>query len=172
MLLAIFILKFFSIIALVVLVLSGYLDFEPMGMQHPLFALPTIFLIYVNDILTIFYFIQTGRGVKDAAEEADLDMPELADIRINHGKGSKGATINLFLITLAAVFGGTTAFTGWGPQVHGYIALICVALYLKGTFDSFKYLWKNSEYMNAVAEKYWEKMPAGSEGSGAESTEK
>ena len=172
MLLAIFILKFFSITALAVLVLSGYRGFEPMGMQHALFALPTIFLVYVNDILTIFYFIQTGRGVKDAAEEADLDMPELADIRRNHGKGSKGATINLFLITLAAVFGGTTTFTDWGAQVHGFIALVCVALYLKGTFDSFKYLWRNSEYMNAVAEKYWEIVPADSEGSGAESPKK
>jgi len=165
MLLSIFILKLFSIVALITLTLSGYLGFEPMGMPHPLFALPTVLLIYVNDILTIFYFVQTGRGVKDSAEEAGIDIPELAEIRRNHGVASKGATMNLIYITIAAVFGGTTVFTSWGSTVHGIVALIAVAFYLKGTFDSFKYLWRNSEYMNTFAKSYWEAVNVPSNGS-------
>ena len=165
MLLSIFMLKLFSIVAIITLMLSGYLGFEPMGMPHPLFALPTIFLIYINDILTIFYFIQTGRGVKDGAEEAGIDIPELADIRRNHAMASKGATMNIIYITLAAVFGGTTVFASWGLTVHGIVALIAVVLYLKGTFDSFKYLWRNSEYMNTIAESYWKAVNVPSNGS-------
>ena len=167
MLLSIFILKIFSITALTTLLLSGYLGFEPMGMPHPLFALPTILLIYVNDILTIFYFVQTGRGVKDGAEEAGIDIPELAEIRQNHGVASKGATMNIIYITIAAVFGGTTVYS-WGSTVHGIVALIAVVFYLKGTFDSFKYLWRNSEYMNTIAASYWEAVDAPSNGSSTE----
>ena len=165
MLISIFILKLFSIVAIITLMLSGYLGFKPMGMPHPLFALPTILLIYVNDILTIFYFVQTGRGVKDGAEEAGIDIPELAEIRRNHGAASKGATMNLLLITIAAVFGGTTVFTSWGSTVHGIVALIAVVFYLKGTFDSFKYLWRNSEYMNTIAASYWKAVNVPSNGS-------
>jgi len=152
MLLSIFILKIFSITAL----------------THPLFALPTILLIYVNDILPIFYFVQTGRGVKDGAEEAGIDIPELTEIRRNHGVASKGATMNIIYITIAAVFGGTTVYASWGSTVHGMVALIAVVLYLKGTFDSFKYLWRNSEYMNTIAASYQEAMDAPSNGSGTE----
>ena len=168
MLLSIFILKIFSITALTTLLLSGYLGFEPMGMPHPLFALPTILLIYVNDILTIFYFIQTGRGVKDGAEEAGIDIPELTEIRRNHGVASKGATMNIIYITIGAVFGGTTVYASWGSTVHGIVALIAVVLYLKGTFDSFKYLWRNSEYMNTIAVSYQKAMNAPSNGSSTE----
>ena len=166
MLMAIFILKLFSVITVITLLLSGYLKFDPMGMQHALFALPTLLLIYTNEILTIFYFIQTGREVKDSAEEENIELPILAEIRKNHGTASKGATINLILITVAAVFASTTVFPGWGPKTHGIIALLCSALYIKETFSSYKYLWKNSEYMNEFAERFWDKVADSSNSSG------
>ncbi|MCH7819440.1 MAG: hypothetical protein IIB40_07750 [Candidatus Marinimicrobia bacterium] len=155
---AIFILKLFSIIAVTTLLLSGYLKFNPMGMQHALFALPTLLLIYANDILTIFYFIQTGREVKDSAEEENIEMPILAKIRKNHGTASKGATVNLLLITTGAVFAGFTVFPEWGAKTHGFVALLCSALYIKGTISSYKYLWLNSDYMNEFAERFWDKV--------------
>jgi len=167
MLMAIFILKLFSIIAVITLLLSGYMKFNPMGMQHALFALPTLLLIYTNDILTIFYFIQTGREVKDSAEEENIELPLLAEIRKNHGTASKGATVNLILITTAAVFAGAIVFPGWGPRTHGIIALLCSALYIKGTFNSFKYLWLNSDYMNEFAERFWDTAADSPNGSGS-----
>jgi len=168
MLMSIFILKLFSIISVITLLLAGYLKFEPMGMPHPLFALPTLLLIYTNEILTIFYFIQTGREVKDSAEEENIDLPVLAEIRKNHGTASKGATINIILITVAAVFAGFTVSPDWGPKTHGIIALVCVALYIKGSFSSFKYLWWNSNYMNEFAERFWDKVDESSNGSSSE----
>ena len=165
---SIFILKLFSIIAVITLFLSGYMKFNPMGMNHALFALPTLLLIYTNDILTIFYFIQTGREVKDSAEEENIKMPLLAEIRKNHGTASKGATVNLILITVAAVFAGAIVFPGWGPKTHGIIALVCSALYIKGTFDSFKYLWWNSNYMNEFAERFWDTVADSPNGSGSD----
>ena len=164
---SIFILKLFSITAVITLLLSGYLKFEPMGMPHALFALPTLLLIYTNDILTIFYFIQTGREVKDSAEEENVDIPVLAEIRKNHGTASKGATVNLILITIAAIFAGAIVFQGWGPKTHGLIALLCSVLYLKGTFNSYKYLWLNSNYMNEFAERFWDTVADSPNGSGS-----
>lgn len=167
MLMAIFILKLFSIIAVIMLLLSGYMKFNPMGMQHALFALPTLLLIYTNDILTIFYFIQTGREVKDSAEEENIELPLLTDIRKNHGAASKGATVNLILITIAAVFAGAIVYPGWGPKTHGIIALLCSALYIKGTFNSYRYLWLNSDYMNEFAERFWDSVADSPNGSGS-----
>ena len=167
MLMAIFILKLFSIIAVITLLLSGYMKFNPMGMEHALFALPTLLLIYTNDILTIFYFIQTGREVKDSAEEENIELPLLTDIRKNHGAASKGATVNLILITIAAVFAGAIVYPGWGPKTHGIIALLCSALYIKGTFNSYKYLWLNSDYMNEFAERFWDSVADSPNGSGS-----
>jgi len=167
MLMAIFILKLFSIIAVITLLLSGYMKFNPMGMEHALFALPTLLLIYTNDILTIFYFIQTGREVKDSAEEENIELPLLTDIRKNHGAASKGATVNLILITIAAVFAGAIVYPGWGPKTHGIIALLCSALYIKGTFNSYKYLWLNSDYMNEFAERFWDRVADSPNGSGS-----
>ena len=164
---AIFILKLFSIIAVVTLLLSGYMKFNPMGMQHALFALPTLLLIYTNDILTIFYFIQTGREVKDSAEEENIELPLLADIRKNHGTASKGATVNLILITTAAVFASAIVVPGWGPKAHGIIALLCSALYIRGTFNSYKYLWLNSDYMNEFDERFWDRVADSPNGSGS-----
>ncbi len=168
MLLAIFILKLFSIIAVITLLLSGYLKFEPMGMPHPLFALPSLLLIYSNEILTIFYFIQTGREVKDSAEEENIDIPVLAEIRKNHGTASKGATVNLILITAAAIFAGATVYPAWGPKTHGIIALLCSVLYIKGTYNSYKYLWWNSNFMNEFAERFWDTVADSSGGSGSD----
>ncbi len=154
MLLSIFILKAMSLVAVVTLIISGHYELKPLGLPHPFFAMPSILLIYINEVLTIFYFIQTGRGMKDDAEEMSIDLPELSLARANHGAASKTATINMLVITLAAILGGITIVSSVGSVIHGLVALACVILFTRGTFKSFGMLWKNSEYMNLIAENY------------------
>jgi hypothetical protein len=118
--------------------------------RHVGWAIPTVLLSLFSQSMVIFYFIGTGRLVKD--EVADFPAEEkrkiLAALRRFKAKTSPPATFALLGAIGVFVLGGAVHTRALPPWVHLAASILVVALHLWALLAEWRVFAENNRLMD------------------------
>ncbi|MEO8430065.1 MAG: hypothetical protein ABI592_01055 [Acidobacteriota bacterium] len=118
--------------------------------RHFVFAIPTVLLSLFSQSMTIFYFIGTGRLVKD--EVASYPEPQktviLRALRRFKARTSPPATFALFSAILVFVLGGAVHTRFLSPWTHLAASMLAVALHLWALVAQWAVFRENNRLMD------------------------
>ena len=131
-----------SIVCFIVTVLMGVMVVKTTLAQHVLFGLFTTFLVTLAQSMTMFYFIGTGKQVKDLAARLPSGPELVRRTKVFKAKVFPPA-LWAMLLTMATMIvgGGVHTRVAWTPAAL-HTALAAVALY----FNIIAF-WKEAKYM-------------------------
>ena len=153
MALALIISTFVSLCGLTATSVYGYLiSSNPQGFStHFLLAVPSTFIALFSHCMTMFYFIGSGKWLKEQKDRYQLEIQVLPTILGIKKKYFGPAMLVILWTMVATILGGgahTRAIPGW---VHGVIGLAAVASNLYLFIVQIRYLALNNMLMQEVA---------------------
>src|SRR6266481_212963 len=131
-----------SIICFIVTLLMGFMVVKTTLTQHVLFGLFTTFLVTLTQSMTMFYFIGTGKQVKDLV----ASLPEGGNL-IQRTKIFKAKVFPpalwamLFTMATMIIGGGVHTHVVWTPP------LLHAGLALTSLYFNVVAFWKEAKYM-------------------------
>ena len=142
-----------SIICFIATFLMGFTMAAQTGLsQHVLFGLFTTFLVTLTQSMTMFYFIGTGKQVKDLV----ASLPEGGNI-IQRTKVFKAKVFPpalwamLFTMATFIIGGGVQVRASWTPPLlHGALAAASLYFNIVAFWKEAKYMMENNILMEEV----------------------
>lgn len=143
MVLALLTTSFLSIVCFIVTAVMGLMMAGRTGLgQHFLFGFFATFLVALAQSMTMFYFIGTGKQVKDLLKDHPEGKELIQRTRVFKAKVFPPATwAILFTMATMIIGGGVDTHVWWTPAfLHAILAI--VALYYNGLA-----FWREAKYM-------------------------
>ena len=131
-----------SIVCFIATLLMGFMVVKTTLAQHVMFGLFTTFLVTLTQSMTMFYFIGTGKQVKDLVASLPLGSELIQRTKIFKAKVFPPALwAMLFTMATMIIGGGVHTRVTWTPPLlHALLA--AVALYY-----NIIAFWKEARYM-------------------------
>ena len=107
--------------------LMGYFQFTVWGANHIQFALISSILYMFTETLIMFYFIITGKKIKEYIQENKCDIGLYRSVVKMKMKLFPHITLNMFIVGALFILGGAVhngSFPGWGHGLMFDFALI------------------------------------------------
>jgi hypothetical protein len=131
-----------SIICFITTLLMGFMVVNSTLAQHVLFGFFTTFLVTLTQSMTMFYFIGTGKQVKDLVASLPAGPEIVKRTRIFKAKVFPPALwAMLFTMATMIIGGGVHTRVAWTPPLL-HTVLAAVSLY----FNVMAF-WKEAKYM-------------------------
>jgi hypothetical protein len=142
MVLALLTASLISIICFIVTMLMGFTMIGGGIAQHFLFGLFTTFMVTLTQSMTMFYFIGTGKQVKDLVSAHPSGKEFIRRTKVFKAKVFPPATwAMLFTMATMILGGGVHTRTSWTPPLL-HAGLGAVALYF-----NLVAFWREAKYM-------------------------
>src|SRR5215469_16450113 len=131
-----------SILCFIVTLLMGFSVIKVPLAQHVLFGFYSTFLVTLTQSMTMFYFIGTGKQVKDLAAALPAGPQLVQRTKVFKAKVFPPALwAMLFTMATMIIGGGVHTHVAWTPPIlHALLA--AVALYF-----NIVAFWKEAKYM-------------------------
>src|SRR5262245_18677199 len=132
-----------SIICFIITSVMGFMMAGRAGLgQHFLFGFFTTFLVALVQSMTMFYFIGTGKQVKDLVAKDPNGNEFIRRTKVFKAKVFPPATWAILFTMATMILGGGVDTSVWWtpPLLHGFLA--AVALYFNGVA-----FWREAKYM-------------------------
>jgi hypothetical protein len=131
-----------SIVCFVVTLLMGFMVIKTSLSQHVLFGFFTTFLVTLTQSMTMFYFIGTGKQVKDLVTALPSGPQFVQRTKVFKAKVFPPALwAMLFTMATMIIGGGVHTHVSWTPPIlHAFLA--AVSLYF-----NIVAFWKEAKYM-------------------------
>jgi hypothetical protein len=143
MVLALLTASFVSIVCLIITAVMGFtMSGSPALSQHTLFGFFTTFIVTLSQSMTMFYFIGTGKHVKDLVAQAPSGQQFIQRTKVFKARTFPPA-IWAMLFTMAAMILGGGVHTRVIPSIV-HSALAVAALYF-----NLVAFWREAKYMIA-----------------------
>jgi hypothetical protein len=134
-----------TIAGLIVTMVAGFIASPGHVAQHMLLAIATVVLGLFSQSMTMFFFIGTGKQMKDNVKGTDAEGPVRQRIRELKSRVFPIATYATALLMVAFITGGGVA-SGKTPRwLHDILTLGTLALFMRA-------YWMHINAMNANAE--------------------
>jgi len=131
-----------SIVCFIVTVLMGFMVVKTTLTQHVLFGFFTTFLVTLTQSMTMFYFIGTGKQVKDLVAPLTAGPQFVQRTKVFKAKVFPPALwAMLFTMATMIIGGGVHTRVSWTPPLL-HAALAAVSLYY-----NIVAFWKEAKYM-------------------------
>src|ERR1700747_227406 len=131
-----------SIVCFIVTLLMGFMVVKTTLAQHVLFGLFTTFLVTLTQSMTMFYFIGTGKQMKDLVSALPAGPDIVRRTKIFKAKVFPPALwAMLFTMATMIIGGGVHTHVAWTPPAL-HAALAAASLY----FNVVTF-WKEAKYM-------------------------
>jgi hypothetical protein len=131
-----------SIICFIVTLLMGFMVVKTTLAQHVLFGFFTTFLVTLSQSMTMFYFIGTGKQVKDLVASLPAGQPLVQRTKLFKAKVFPPSLwAMLFTMATMIIGGGVHTHVSWTPPLL-HAALAAVSLYY-----NIVAFWKEAKYM-------------------------
>ena len=131
-----------SIVCLIATLLMGFMVIKTSLAQHVLFGFFTTFLVTLTQSMTMFYFIGTGKQVKDLVTALPSGPQFIQRTKVFKAKVFPPALwAMLFTMATMIIGGGVHTHVSWTPPIlHAFLA--AAALYF-----NIVAFWKEAKYM-------------------------
>jgi hypothetical protein len=131
-----------SIVCFIVTLLTGFMVIKISLAQHVLFGFFTTFLVTLTQSMTMFYFIGTGKQVKDLVTALPSGPQFIQRTKVFKAKVFPPSLwAMLFTMATMIIGGGVHTHVSWTPPIlHAFLA--AVALYF-----NIVAFWKEAKYM-------------------------
>jgi hypothetical protein len=131
-----------SIVCFIATLLMGFMVVKTTLAQHVLFGFFTTFLVTLTQSMTMFYFIGTGKQVKDLVASLPSGPALVQRTKVFKAKVFPPALwAMLFTMATMIIGGGVHTRVSWTPPLL-HTALAAVSLYF-----NIVAFWKEAKYM-------------------------
>jgi hypothetical protein len=133
-----------SIVCFIVTLLMGFAVVKASIGQHVLFGLFTTFLVTFTQSMTMFYFIGTGKQVKDLVTSLPAGPEFVQRTKVFKAKVFPPSLwAMLFTMATMIIGGGVHTHVSWTPPIlHGILAVISL-------YYNIVAFWQGAKYMLA-----------------------
>ena len=141
-----------SIICFVATVLMGFMVVKTTLAQHVLIGFFTTFLVTLTQSMTMFYFIGTGKHVKDLVASLPTGPELVQRTKIFKAKVFPPALwAMLFTMATMIIGGGVHTHVAWTPPVlHALLAAVSLYYNIMAFWKEAKYMIENNLLMEEV----------------------
>src|SRR5213596_1426897 len=152
MVLALLTSELLSIVCFIATLLMGFMVFRTSLTQHVLFGLFTTFLVTLTQSMTMFYFIGTGKQVKDLVAALPAGPQFSQRTKVFKAKVFPPALwAMLFTMATMIIGGGVHTRVSWTPPIlHGALAAVSLYFNLVAFWKEGKYMLENNMLMEEV----------------------
>jgi hypothetical protein len=153
MVLALLTASFVSIVCFFVATVSGFMLAGRAGVgQHFLFGFFTTFLVALAQSMTMFYFIGTGKHVKDLVANNPGGKEFVQRTKVFKAKAFPPATwAILFTMATMILGGGVDTRVWWAPPIlHGLLAAISLYFNIVAFWREAKYMIEHNVLMEEL----------------------
>lgn len=132
MVLAIFTLILVSTIAMIVAMVQGYLIHTnpDLVLKHVTIGLPSALLVILTHSITMFYFIGSGKTLKEAVAANNLDPAYIEKTKVFKRITSPLATYTMLAAVVLACLGGAAQVGKVNPRLHEVTAWVTLLLHI------------------------------------------
>ena len=150
-----------SIVCFIVTLLMGFTMLRANLAQHVLFGFFTTFLVTLTQSMTMFYFIGTGKQVKDLVASLPSGAPLIQRTKVFKAKVFPPALwAMLFTMATMIIGGGVHTHVSWTPPLlHGGLAAISLYYNIAAFWQEAKYMVEQNMLMDEV-ERLLQATPA------------
>ena len=132
MLRTILLMSYSTMFCFTLLCLSGLgVAFNIVLTDHTLFAILFMFLFVINEVLVIFFFISTGKYIKEYCKNRKSDPETLRKAAVIKKRGIPPAGINIVLFTFVFTAGGSITALNLSVWMHAVPALLLLLLFYR-----------------------------------------
>ena len=141
-----------SIICFIVTLLMGFTVVKTTLAQHVLFGFFTTFLVTLTQSMTMFYFIGSGKQVKDLAASLPSGPQLIQRTKIFKAKVFPPALwAMLFTMATMIIGGGVHTRVAWTPPLlHALLAAASLYFNIVAFWKEAKYMIENNILMEEV----------------------
>jgi hypothetical protein len=141
-----------SIVCFIATLLMGFTVIQTTLSQHVLFGFFTTFLVTLTQSMTMFYFIGTGKQVKDLVASLPAGPQLVQRTKIFKAKVFPPAMwAMLFTMTTMIIGGGVHTRVSWTPPLlHTLLAAVSLYYNILAFFKEAKYMIENNMLMEEV----------------------
>jgi hypothetical protein len=141
-----------SIVCFIVTLLMGFMVVKTTLAQHVLFGFFTTFLVTLSQSMTMFYFIGTGKQVKDLVAALPAGPQFIQRTKVFKAKVFPPALwAMLFTMATMIIGGGVHTKVAWTPPLlHGLLALASLYFNVVAFWKEAKYMIENNILMEEV----------------------
>ena len=136
-----------SIAGLIATMAVGYLASPGHVAQHIMFALTTVVIGLFSQSMTLFFFIGTGKQLKDATQGGEAAETVKAATRKLTMRVSPVATYAMAILMVTFIMGGGVA-SGKTPRwLHNLLAVASIAMYARAYWVELNAMTSNADLM-------------------------
>ena len=141
-----------SIVCFIVTLLMGFMVVKTSLQQHVLFGLFTTFLVTLSQSMTMFYFIGTGKQVKDLVAALPSGPQFIQRTKVFKAKVFPPALwAMLFTMATMIIGGGVHTKVAWTPPLlHGLLAAASLYFNIAAFWKEARYMIENNILMEEV----------------------
>src|SRR5215470_8513003 len=152
MVLALLTSELLSIVCFIVTMLMGFSIVKTSLAQHVLFGFFTTFLVTLSQSMTMFYFIGTGKQVKDLVAALPSGPQFIQRTKVFKAKVFPPAMwAMLFTMATMIIGGGVHTKVAWTPPLlHGLLAFASLYFNVVAFWKEAKYMIQNNILMEEV----------------------
>jgi len=141
-----------SIVCFIVTLLMGFMVVKTTLAQHVLFGFFTTFLVTLSQSMTMFYFIGTGKQVKDLVAALPAGPQFIQRTKVFKAKVFPPSLwAMLFTMATMIIGGGVHTKVAWTPPLlHGLLAVAALYFNIVAFWKEAKYMIENNILMEEV----------------------
>ena len=141
-----------SIVCFIVTLLMGFMVVKTTLTQHVLFGFFTTFLVTLSQSMTMFYFIGTGKQVKDLVTAMPSGPQFIQRTKVFKAKVFPPALwAMLFTMATMIIGGGVHTRVAWTPPLlHGLLAAVSLYFNVVAFWKEAKYMIENNILMEEI----------------------
>jgi hypothetical protein len=141
-----------SIVCFITTLLMGFMVVKTTLAQHVLFGFFTTFLVTLTQSMTMFYFIGTGKQIKDLVGSLAAGPELVQRTKVFKAKVFPPALwAMLFTMATMIIGGGVHTRVSWTPPLlHAALAAISLYYNIVAFWKEAKYMFENNLLMEEV----------------------
>jgi len=141
-----------SIVCFIVTLLMGFTVVKTTLAQHVLFGFFTTFLVTLSQSMTMFYFIGTGKQVKDLVAALPSGPQFIQRTKVFKAKVFPPSLwAMLFTMATMIIGGGVHTKVAWTPPLlHALLAVVALYFNVVAFWKEAKYMIENNILMEEV----------------------
>ena len=137
----------FTIAGLLATMVMGFLASPVHAAQHIFFALATVVVGLFSQSMTMFFFIGTGKEIKDKAKGVSDEGTVVQQTKTFKSKVFPAAMYAMVVLMVTFIMGGGVA-TGRTPRwLHDALALATLAMYVRAYWIQIRAMDENARLM-------------------------
>jgi hypothetical protein len=141
-----------SIVCFIVTILMGFSVVKATLPQHVLFGFFTTFLVTLSQSMTMFYFIGTGKQVKDLVASLPTGPQLVQRTKVFKAKVFPPSLwAMLFTMATMIIGGGVHTKVSWTPPIlHAGLAVVSLYFNIVAFYKEAKYMIENNLLLEEV----------------------